>query len=167
MGVIDNIKRKFLNKKINSSEEVREIIIQPIEKYRNIIVVSNSSDHDLLIQLSKLFQSAKISILYIRKEKEDKSKTNEYTVHIKDFAMNALKNEKLKNLVKEKFDLLIDMSDNKTELNFIVKNIQSTLKIGKYNSPKSYLYDLLIEFGSNTNDFTQNINKHLNIFSQK
>lgn len=167
MGLFDNIKRKFLNKKIKSSNEVREIRIQPIEKYRNIIIISNSSNHDLLIQLSKLFQLAKISIVYLRKEKEDKSKNNEYTVNIVDFAMNYLKNEKLNTLVAEKFDLLIDLSDNKTELNFFVKNIQSLLKIGKYNSPKSYLYDLLIEFGSNSTDFIQNINKHINIFSQK
>ncbi len=123
--------------------EARNIVLLPRTEYKDIIVIINKPEqinHNLFHQY---FPNATFSFLSNRTEKEDNSKGMNYTLHKKDFFFRTLKNERLKNLTKKSFDLLIDLNEVNDKLIYFVENINANLKIGCFDKPKNHLFDIL------------------------
>ena len=160
MGILNNIKKKLLSRKINRD---RKIEILPIDKTHNILIVIDNFTKDQIIRnhLQLIFEKSKITTLSFRNEKVDDSNGFFYSFHSSDIGLGKIKNERLIGLTNTNFDLMIDFVSKPTELDYFVQKANSSLKIGDLHSSKNYLYDLLLERGNSDSDFIENIKKQL------
>ncbi|MFD1550673.1 hypothetical protein DNU06_06295 [Putridiphycobacter roseus] len=145
--------------------DARNIALLPRPAYKEVLVIISKSEqinHNLLHQY---FPNATFSFLSNRTEKEDNSKGMNYTLHKKDFFFKTLKNERLKNLTKKTFDLLIDLNEDNDKLIYFVENINAGLKIGCFNKPNNHLYDILTKPSLEIVDVVNSMVKQLDILT--
>jgi hypothetical protein len=164
MGLIKNIKKKFLNQKTDKN---RKVEILPIDKVHNILIVLDNSENFQIIKnhLLVVFQKSKITTLSFRDKKNDSSNGYHYSFHSSDIGLGKIKNDRLIGLINTNFDLMIDFISEPTELDYFVKKSNCSLKVGDLNSSKNHLYDLLLERGHSNSDFIGNIKTQILLLS--
>jgi hypothetical protein len=167
MGILDNINKKLLNRKVDKNHGNRKVEILSIEKTHNILIVINNFGDDLEIKnhLQLIFQKSKVTSLSFRNEKVDNSNGFFYSFHPSDIGLGKIKNERLIGLINTNFDLVIDFVSEPTELDYFVQKTNSSLKVGDLHSSKNYLYDLLLERGNSYSDFIKNIESQIKLLS--
>jgi len=160
------LKTKFLRKKADLSVQ-REVWLKNPSQIKKILLISNSDSKSLKRKVEEVFASAGVHHLFHREIKEDTTVGFYYSVHKADFGLTGgLKNEKLQNLTKMDFDLLIDLSQESALLPYFVNQSKSTLKVGGLNSKRVLAYDVLVDFMGNDSDKINNIYNHLNLLKQ-
>ena len=163
---MNQIKNSFLKKKTGDTDKKHTFLLNPA-KIKSVLLVSNSENKTLKRKIEEQYGSASVYHLFPREIKEDRTRGFYYSVHKSDFNLTgALKNDKLRNLEKMQIDLLIDLSFGSEQLNYFVGNVKSGLKVGDISSPKSELYDFMIEFQPDEIQNAEKIYNLLTIFTQ-
>ncbi len=123
---------------------VKEINLVPSHLYESVILIINKAEQIRHNALHHLFPSAKFTFLTLRTEKTDNSSGLNYTLHKSDFRIGILRNDRLKTLLKNEFDLLIDLSDH-PKLSYFSLNINANLKAGCFNKYNNQHFNLFVE----------------------
>jgi hypothetical protein len=155
--MFNNLKTKQIIKRLSKIDK-RKVFVFPPEKINSILVLTNSNIPLIESQLKNYFPQSKYYFLTPRQQKEDKSTGNQYTFHSLDLGFGKLKNERLSQLLKQNFEVLIDYNKNNCELDFFIKIIDNHLICGLSNSEKNYLYDVFLD----GNNIIENLYKQLN-----
>ena len=162
---MSTVKNVFLKKrgKINLS---RTVWMKPTAQLRSILLVSNNEDKGTKKILEEEFGKAKVHHLHLRDIKEDRTVGFYYSVHSSDFNLTGnLKNDKLKNLEKFSYDLLVDLSHDSELLDYFVNKSDASFKVGEFGSQKADSYDLMVNFSSKNSDSVLNVIKQLNLLT--
>ena len=140
------MKNTFLKKK-STSPINRSISLKSISQMRTILLITNGEEKSTKKSVESQFQNCAVHQLFIRPIKEDRAIGFYYTVHNSDFNLTGnLKNDKLKNLESIDFDLLIDLSEESTLLQYFINKSKAAMKVGKLNTCHIEQYDLLVKF---------------------
>lgn len=167
MNKTKGIKKVFIDNKKSKQIKTRKPVLKPIDKYKEILFISDTEKNHLLTEITSIFKQAKISYLYSRTNKEDNSTTGIYTYHSSDFSLiGKIKNENLIQMLSINFDLVLDFSSFETLNQYLLKNLNYSFMIGKSNTEKSKMYDLLIENKLNDTEFIQAIKQNITLLSQ-
>ncbi|MFK8039022.1 MAG: hypothetical protein AB8B74_12075 [Crocinitomicaceae bacterium] len=142
----------------------RKINLLPVIQYKNIIVIINKAEQIRHNQLHLLFSNASFSFLTLRSEKTDDSNGLNFTLHKSDFRFGTLKNDRLKILIKQEFDLLIDLSNNKN-LSYFSRVINAGLKTGCFNRANNQNFDLLVKHQDSIEKIINDIANQINILT--
>ena len=165
MKITDKIRISSLRKKGTQSSTEREIKILKPAQYKRILLINSLEEPDLIKAAQLAFKNAEISQLYLREKKED-SDTSKYSIHPSDFNLTGqLKNDKLSQLQKSGFELIIDLHDESELLKYCFRSIKSNLIVGKLNSSDPVICDLFVESGKNNKEFLDNMIKQLNVIA--
>ena len=160
------LKKRVLRKKADKLRPLKSSTILPPDSYKKILLISNTNNPGISDKIHSFFPNAEAYQLYQRPEKDDRSGNHQYAVHDSDFNLSgSLKNVKLTKLLKESFDLVIDLSRNSVPLSFFAGSISSGLIIGRLTTQRGNIYDLLIDYGKDENEFLENIKKQLTLLS--
>lgn len=145
----------------------RKPILRKLEVYREILILADTDKSGLVPTLKQIFPQAKAYFLSPRKEKEDTSKKDSFSFHISDLNFTGkVKNDKLKKVLNNRFDLVVDLSKNSPLNNFILSKLNHTFMVGSAENGKSLWYDLIVPSASNDKDFLKNIETQINLLSQ-
>jgi len=167
MSISKNIKSGFLKRKRIEAQK-RTILLKRPELFSKVLLVVNTPDNALNQAARTNFPAAEINTLFIRKEKENQSLANTYSVHATDFNLTGnLKSDKLSSLIQTEFDLLIDLSKDSELLTYLVRHLKSTLIVGQMNHPNEMLYDLFFEKSGSDQAFLNVIVTQLNQLIKK
>ncbi len=159
--MIKKLKIKLLLKRLSKIDK-RKLFILPPDKINSILVITNSNIPLIESQLKTYFPHAKYYFLTLRKDKKDQSTAHQFTFHSYDLGFGKLKNERLNQMLKQSFEILIDYNKQPCELDFFIEIINSNLIGGHSKSEKNYLYDILLD----GNNMIENLNKQLNKLTQ-
>jgi hypothetical protein len=166
MGGTDQIKHLFINKKIRRDPN-RKPVLKGLDEYTEILFIADTDQTQRLNELSSVFKHAKISFLYRRNEKEDKSTQGNYSYHSSDLNLTGkIKNDKLNQMMQKQFDLILDLSIDCVLNQFLLKKLSSSFIIGKKGIEKSQMYDLLVDDKVNEETFIETIKQQLTLLSQ-
>jgi hypothetical protein len=155
--MFNKLKTKQIIKRLSKIDK-RKVFVLPPEKINSILVITNSNISLIESQLKNFFPHSNYYFLTPRQQKEDQSTGNQYTFHSTDLGFRNFKNERLNQLLKQNFEVLIDYNKNSCELDFFIKIIDNHLICGHSNSEKNYLYDIFL-YGDN---LIENLYKQLN-----
>ena len=155
------------SKSSQKSNPDRKIILLERKNYNQVIVLIDNPENIVHNVLHKLFPNAEFSFLTNRSEKVDISTGNNFTVHKKDFKFAKLKNDRLVDLLSQRFDLLIDLSNENNNLKYFTDRIQSNLKVGCFDTTKNYHYDLLVAKSDNIKEILHQIEKQIDLLTVK
>lgn len=134
--------------------------------FHEILIISDEDAQNLLPHISSLFRHAKISFFSRREQKEDQSAHGNYTYHSNDLNLTGkVKSDKLNKLLNIKFDLIVDLSKNEPLNVFLIKKLNHSFMIGKSDSEKSLLCDLMIPYKENDELFFNEIQQQLTLLS--
>ncbi|MEO9531802.1 MAG: hypothetical protein ABJG68_13560 [Crocinitomicaceae bacterium] len=134
---------------------------------RTILLVTNEEEKSTKKKVEAQFPNCAVHQLYIRPIKEDRSVGFYYTVHNVDFNLTGnLKNDKLKNLESMDFDLLLDLSDNSTLLQYFINRSKAAMKVGKLNTNCIEQYDLLVDFGQSVDNTISEIFEKITLLTK-
>ena len=160
------IKTKFLLKK--SKEDVqRSVWLKSPKEIKKILLITNSDEKSVKRKVEETFPAAGVHHLFHREIKEDTTVGFYYSVHNSDFNLTGnLKNEKLQNLLKMNFDLLIDLSKDSATLPYFVNQSKSSLKVGPIKTKRMKAYDFLVDLEGSETDKISIIYNHLNLLKQ-
>lgn len=159
------MKKVFLKKRARNNLS-RTVWIKSSSEIRSVLLVCNNEDKSAKKILEEEFPKAKVHLLHLRETKEDRSIGFYHSVHSSDFNLTGnLKNDKLKNLEKFSYDLLVDLSKNSELLNYFVNKSDASFKVGEFGSKKSNSYDLMVNFASKSSDSVLNVIKQLNLLT--
>ncbi len=150
------------DKKKNTS---RRIVLRERSDFKKLIVLIDNPENIVHNVLHKQFPNAEFSFLTNRSEKVDISTGKNYTFNKKDFKFATLKNERLKDLLLQEFDLLIDLSQSNDNLRYFAEHIKADLKIGCFDTSKNYLYDILVEKKENIRKILEQIKIQLDLLT--
>lgn len=163
---ISGLKKRALKKKVERLKSEKKVLIKPLDAYKRILLVSEDEKQRFRKEIEEVFPSSKTHHLHFREGKEDQSVGFDYGVHPSDFSLTAvLKNDKLSNLSKEHFDLILDLSTHSMTLDFFVKSISADLVIGQMSAEKE-AHDLRVDFGSDDRTFLTNVKQQLLLLSE-
>ncbi len=167
MSNLNFIKEYFVKRKLDLDRTKRKPILKNTEEYENILVVSNQDKTFLLSEISSLFKQAKIHFL---SERENKVKTNvksDYTYHASDLNLTGhVKNDKLNQLFKIEFDLILDLSQEKLLTYFFITQVKSSFLIGKKTENQSFLHDLMVEDNEDEAVFLKNVEQQITLLTK-
>ena len=167
MQILDKLKAKGINKKINSNSTRKSLHLMPVDDYHKILYIKEDESESFKDKIQKVFPSSYPHHLYLREIKVDTTIGHNYSVHESDFNLTGnLKNDKLIQLSKMQFDLVIDLSKNSTLLNYFINQIPANLIVGKMNADNAFLHDLFVESKRSDIDFLENIRKQLSILTK-
>lgn len=167
MQLFDKIKSNYLRKKIAVNSERNCLELLPSESYHKILYILENESESFKEAIKKKFPGSYPHHLFIRNIKTDTAIGHNYSVHDSDFNLTGnLKNDKLIQLSKMKFDLIIDLSNNSALLNYFIHAIPASLIIGKMNAENSYLHDLFIESTGSDMDFLENIKNKITLLTE-
>ena len=154
-------------KKNTAKLSERDIILRSRSQVKNIILIIDNPENIVHNILHKQFPNAEFSFLTYRTEKEDISTGKNYTFNKKDLKFGQLKNERLANLQKNSFDLLIDLSSKSSNgLRHFSQIIDARLKIGCFDTYENYLYDLLVQDTGDVNGILKQIERQLDLLTK-
>ena len=139
----------------------RQIKLLPSHHYESVILIINKAEQIRHNALHQLFPSAKFTFLTLRNEKADDSSGLNYTYHKSDFRIGALKNERLKMLLTNTFDLLIDLSDHQ-KLSYFSRQINANLKAGCFDKNNNQSFDLFVQKNPNSEEVLNSIADQIN-----
>ena len=160
------MKNNFLKKKSNQPVN-RSVFLRNPDQMKTIFLVTNEEEKSTKKIVEAQFPNCAVHQLYIRPIKEDRSIGFYYTVHNTDFNLTGnLKNDKLKNLVSMDFDLLLDLSDNSTMLQYFINKSRAAMKIGRLNTKHLEQYDLLLEFTRSVEQTVKDIFEQINLLTK-
>ncbi|MDG1913302.1 MAG: hypothetical protein P8I55_01785 [Crocinitomix sp.] len=166
MAGADQIKNLFINKKIRRDPK-RKPVLKGLDRYHEILFIADTDQSQRLNELTSIFKHAKISFLYARKEKEDKSAHGNYSYHLSDLNLTGkIKNDKLNQMMQKQFDLILDLSTDTVLNQFLLKKISSTFIIGKKGIEKSEMYDLLVDEKVEEKTFIETVTQQIKLLSQ-
>lgn len=148
--------------KINNNRK-RIISILPLKSYKSILIINfNQLDH-AREQVKNNFSNSQIETLNLRKQKEDNSDFNEFTLHKSDKKFWKIKNEKLLSLLSKKYDLIIYNNDITEALIKFSSKIEGNLIVGPDNMDNNYLLDILIQPEKNETEYINKIAHQINL----
>lgn len=151
------LKIKQIIKRLSKIDK-RKVFVLPPEKINSILVITHSNIPLIESQLKNYFPQSEFYFLTTRDKKEDVSTGNQYSFNTSDMGFGKLKNDRLNQLLKQNFEVVIDYNKNGCELDFFIKILDTHLICGHSDSEKNYLYDIFLE-GDN---LIENLNKQLN-----
>jgi len=155
--MLENLKIKKIVKRLSKINKRKSFVLPP-EKVNSILVLAENNLPLIESQLKSFFPHSDFYFLTVRKEKEDKSSGQQFTFNKSDLAFGSFKNERLNQLSKQSFELLIDYNIKPSELDFFIQIINANLICGHSHSEKNYLYDILLD----GNNMIENLYKQLN-----
>ena len=159
--------RKAYLKKQGAGNVKRAVNLKPPHKFKSVLLVTNNSNKSLKKFVEEQFINASVYQLYCRNIKVDDTTGFYHSVHPSDFNLTGkLKNDKLKNLLDMKLDLLLDLSGDSELLEHFVNRSTASLKIGTLSSDKTELYDLMVESQADEEKLVSNIIEQLNRLTQ-
>ncbi|WP_070138259.1 DUF6913 domain-containing protein [Crocinitomix algicola] len=145
----------------------RKPILRKLDVYREVLVVADEDKSQLESFINAIFPRAKIYFLFPRNEKEDQTKTDVFSYHISDLNLTGkVKNDKLKKVLDNRFDLVVDLSKNLPLNNFILARLNHTFMVGSASNNKSLWYDLIIPEAKNDKELFEHIKTQINLLSQ-
>ena len=150
----------FLKKNQVANDQERIITLLPASKYKSVIVIIEKAEQIRHNVLHQAFPAATFSFLTIRSSKEDSSSGHNYTFHKSDKRFRKIKNDRLKSLLRTKFDLLIDLSDRQN-LSYFSETINASLKTGCFDRVNNYNFDILVKNSPSMEDIVINIAKQI------
>lgn len=150
--------------KKNTSSIERKINLLPTNLYESIVVIINKAEQIRHNQFHLLFSNASFTFLTLRSEKTDDSNGLNFTLHKSDLRFGSIKNERLKTLLNQKFDLLIDLS-NHTKLSYFSRNINANLKAGCFDKKSNQDFDLLVKHNESVANIVDDLAKQINILT--
>lgn len=174
MKILDNIKTKFANRKLNklihnsnSSRKIKTTNLTNAENVGLIYCVENEKDYKKIIKLINYLKgefgirSIKALIYFPFKEDplflQSKVSLDFFTKKHLSFSLEPSSTEAI-NFSNTTFDILIDLTANEfTPLKFITYKSKASLKIGKYSTENEPYYDLMIA-EKNKDNFEEYIN---------
>lgn len=156
------LKKRYL-RKISITPKNRLVWMTHPSKIKKVLLVTDEENKSAKKACEELFSNASVHHLFERPIKADTTKGFYYSVHQSDFNLTGkLKNDKLINLSKMEFDLLIDLSDFKNkELAYFVASNRAGLKVGDISSSDKKTYDLFIDLGKRNEITIQNIHSQI------
>ena len=155
------IKNSLIKKKSNLKTN-RSVQLKKPNLIKSILLVVNEKNKSIKQIVETQFSTARVHLLYTRDVKIDSSEDFYISTHYSDFNLTGqLKNDKLINLNKMSFELLIDLSKNSNLLDFFIKRSTANLKVGAIDSEKTKNYDLLVDAGTTNHEYIKNIYNHL------
>ena len=158
MGIVKN---RYLKKRGQEPQNRLKWISHP-SKVKKLLLITNEEQKSIKRKCEELFQNASVLHLYEREIKVDNSKGFYYTVHKSDFNLTGkLKNDKLVNLSKMEFDLLIDLSSDSEELDYFLRTVRAGLKVGDLTTKDKTAYDLFLNFASKDSQAIEQIHTQL------
>jgi hypothetical protein len=164
--------RKIKNKQvINRLKKIklnRNVLLRPVTYYKNILIISKKKHKIPSAVLKASFPNAEIYELNLHKPaKEEKIPQNQFSVNYSDFNLaGKLKNVNLSQQLKNKFDLIIDLSVDEPLLIACMFETNSPFIVGSLNA-RLVTYDLAINEGTSHETFIQNIVKQITLLTQK
>lgn len=97
----------------------------------------------------------------------EKIQSDNYTIHSGDISLTGkVKNDKLRELFKHQFDLILDLSDDDPIFTGMIEKIEASFLIGRSNSKRSFLYDLSVEGDWNNKELIPIITQQIKLLSQ-
>ena len=160
MQILDKLKAKGINKKINENTSRKSLHLIPVNDYHKILYIKEEENESFKDKIQKVFPNSYPHHLYLREIKVDATIGHNYSVHESDFNLTGkLKNDKLIQLSKMQFDLIIDLSKNSTLLNYFIHQIPAKLIAGKMDAKNAFLHDLFVESQESDFEFIENIRK--------
>jgi len=167
MGAVDNIKFSLIKRKLSGVRAKRKPELKKLQAYKTLLIVSEDKKNYLLEDLLETFPKAKISFLFARPHKEDETAKGTYSYHPADFNLTgAIKNDKLNELLKRQFDLVLDLSKNELLTNFLLERLKTSFMIGKGSAETSFLYDLSINDSKSDSDFLNKTKQQITLLTQ-
>jgi hypothetical protein len=141
------IKESFLKKKSQSALNRMVRVVKP-DQVKTLLLIVNEESKTSKRLVEDLFSNASVHMLFERAIKTDSTVGFYYSVHDSDFNLTGnLKNDKLLNLSKMQFELLLDLSSDSELLSYFSKNSTANFKVGNMNRKDIQTFDLLIEYG--------------------
>jgi hypothetical protein len=160
------MKNTFLKKKSKLPLN-RSVILRNPSQVRTILLVTNEEEKSTKKNVEAQFPNCAVHQLYIRAIKEDRSIGFYYTVHNSDFNLTGnLKNDKLKNLESMDFNLLLDLSDNSTLLQYFINRSKAVMKVGEIGTDHIEQYDLLVKFQGSASATIKEIFEKINLLTK-
>lgn len=147
--------------KKNTPPAERKIHLLPTKMYHNIVVIINKAEQIRHNQFHLLFSNANFTFLTLRSEKKDDSNGLNFTFHKSDFRLGVIRNERLKTLLNQEFDLLIDLSNHKN-LSYFSQNIDASLKVGCFDKSNNQNFDLLVKNHESVANIVDDLAKQIN-----
>jgi hypothetical protein len=161
------IKNLFLKKAALKKRPTRKPLLKSIEGFENILVISSEKNEEIEELVRKAFINAKIVHLDRREKKVEKIQSDNYTIHLSDISLTGnVKNDKLRELFKHQFDLIIDLSDDDPIFNAMIEKIETSFLIGRSNAKRSFLYDLSVEGDWNNKELIPILTQQIKLLSQ-
>jgi hypothetical protein len=161
------IKKLFLKKATLKKRPTRKPLLKSVEGYENVLVIASEKNDDIEELVRKAFIHAKIVHLERREKKVEKIQSDNYTIHSGDISLTGkIKNDKLRELFKHQFDLIIDLSDDDPIFTGMIEKIEASFLIGRSNSKRSFLYDLSVEGDWNNKELIPMITQQIKLLSQ-
>lgn len=161
------IKKLFLKKAAVKKRPTRKPLLKSVEGFENILVIASEKNDEIEELVRKAFIHAKIVHLERREKKVEKIQSDNYTIHSSDISLTGkVKNDKLRELFKHQFDLILDLSDDDPIFTGMIEKIEASFLIGRSNSKRSILYDLSVEGDWNNKELIPIITQQIKLLSQ-
>mgnify|MGYP000480291192 CR=1 FL=1 len=163
---VSGLKKRAIKKKTDKLKSEKKVVIRPLEAYKKILLISIEEKQGFRKDIEGVFPMSKTHHLHFRPIKEDRSVGFDYSVHPSDFNLTGvLKNDKLSNLTKDHFDLVLDLSTDSVTLDYFTKSVSADLVIGRMSAQKE-AHDLRVEYGTDDRSFLNNVKHQLLLLSE-
>lgn len=169
MTIKNKILNLFLGKKIRSyrkDQSKKNVTAIPItEKIKSVLILKNNLDTELIAQTKSIFKNATLQTIVIGNKENN---TDIIYIGKDDLSLTGkLKNLELSEILKIKFDLVIDLSEKNMTLTYLLYKIKSLIRVGKSNENKNELpYNIFVPF-SNNKQFMKQLEYSINLIALK
>jgi hypothetical protein len=167
MKGLDGIRKMFQQRAALKKRPARKPVLKSVDKFENILVISTENEEEIEKVLPTIFIHAKIIHLTQRQKKTEKIQSNGFTIHSSDLSLTGIvKNDKLREVFKHQFDLIIDLSDNDPMFTRLIEQIETSFLIGRTNAKRSLLYDLAVDGEWTNKELIPIITEQIKLLSQ-
>lgn len=139
------------------------------EKVQKVLIVANKAIPDIIDYTKSEYKNATALLLCLgNKKQKENPPANTRIVDGSDFGITgSIKNEKVLNLLQENFDLIIDLSENSTVLDYIISKCKSKLIVGKAgDNEENKIHDIFVPFLDNNESFISQTKASINLIAK-
>jgi len=161
------MKRFFTKLKSRKRQQKRQAKLITPDAVNSLLIFANENPAKLQDELQRLFPKARISFCYPRKDKNSSAPQGSYDYHAADVNLTGkIKSDKLQELLRASFDLVLDLSDKNLIGDFLFHQLQYGFSIGCSCCDQDEKHDLIIRGESNPESCMQAAKTQLTLLSQ-
>jgi hypothetical protein len=161
------MKRFFTQLKTRRAGQKRLARLVPPEDVLTLLIMANEDPHYLSGELRRLFPNARISYCYPRSQKTSEAPQGTYDYHPSDLNLTGkVKSDKLQELLRSSFDLVLDLSDKNLIGDFLFQQIKVGFSIGFSCFDQDEKHDLIVRGDTDALTCIQAAKQHLTLLNQ-